>query len=116
MIRDRNSGEFRYKRRNPKSQFRNLKFFPMDLDTAVDLVRNATYLALLVGAPVLIVSILVGLAISVLQAVTQIQEQTLNLVPKIVLMSLTMLIVLPWAIQRLAEYATTLFNDIPSTF
>jgi flagellar biosynthetic protein FliQ len=88
----------------------------MDLDTAVDLVRNATYLALIVGAPVLIVSILVGLAISVLQAVTQIQEQTLNLVPKIVLMSLTMLIVLPWAIQRVAEYAKALLNDIPSTF
>src|SRR6266699_5877740 len=103
-------------RLNPKSQFRIPKSFPMDLDTAVDLVRNATYLALIVGAPVLIVSILVGLAISVLQAVTQIQEQTLNLVPKIVLMSLTMLIVLPWAIQRVAEYAQALFNDIPSTF
>ena len=61
-------------------------------------------------------SILVGLAISVLQAVTQIQEQTLNLVPKIVLMSFTMLLVLPWAIQRVVEYATALINDIPSTF
>lgn len=88
----------------------------MDLDTAVDLVRNATYVALLVGAPVLIVSILVGLAVSILQAVTQIQEQTLNLVPKIVLMSFTMLLVLPWAIQRVVEYATALINDIPSTF
>ncbi len=87
----------------------------MDLDSSVDLVRNATYLALFIGAPVLIVSIIVGVAISILQAVTQIQEQTLNLVPKIVLMSLTMLIVLPWAIQRVVEYATTLFNDIPST-
>jgi flagellar biosynthetic protein FliQ len=88
----------------------------MDLETAVDLVRNATYLALIIGAPVLIVSVIVGLAISILQAVTQIQEQTLNLVPKIVLMSLTMLIVLPWAIQRVVEYTTTLFHDIPSTF
>ena len=87
----------------------------MDLETAVDLVRNATYLALIVGAPVLIVSILVGLAISILQAVTQIQEQTLNLVPKIVLMAFTMLLVLPWAIQRVMEYATTLIQDIPST-
>ena len=88
----------------------------MDLETAVDLVRNATYLALIVGAPVLIVSVIVGLAISILQAVTQIQEQTLNLVPKIILMSLTMLIVLPWAIQRVVEYTTTLFYEIPSTF
>jgi flagellar biosynthetic protein FliQ len=88
----------------------------MDLETAVDLVRNATYLALMVGAPVLIVSIVVGLAVSILQAVTQIQEQTLNLVPKILLMSLTLLLVLPWAIQRVVEYTTTLFHDIPTTF
>jgi flagellar biosynthetic protein FliQ len=88
----------------------------MSLETAVELVRSATYMALMVGAPVLIVSILVGLAISVLQAVTQIQEQTLNFVPKIVLMSLTMLLVLPWAIQRVVEYATALIHDIPSTF
>jgi len=87
----------------------------VDLDAAIDLVRNATYLALLVGAPALIVSIIVGLAISVLQAVTQIQEQTLNMVPKIVLMALTMLLVLPWAIGRVVEYAIALFRDIPST-
>jgi len=87
----------------------------MDLDTAIDLVRNATFLALTVGAPILIVSMIVGLAISILQAVTQIQEQTLNLVPKIVLMTVTMLVVLPWAIQRIMEYTTALFLDIPST-
>jgi flagellar biosynthetic protein FliQ len=87
----------------------------MDLDTAIDLVRNATFLALTIGAPILIVSMVVGLAISILQAVTQIQEQTLNLVPKIVLMTVTMLVVLPWAIQRIVEYTTALFLDIPST-
>jgi flagellar biosynthetic protein FliQ len=87
----------------------------MDLEMAIDLVRNATFLALTVAAPILIVSMIVGFAISILQAVTQIQEQTLNLVPKIVLMSLTMLVVLPWAIQRVMEYTTALFLDIPST-
>jgi flagellar biosynthetic protein FliQ len=87
----------------------------MDLGTAIDLVRNATFLALTVGAPILIVSMVVGLAISILQAVTQIQEQTLNLVPKIMLMTVTMLVILPWAIQRVMEYTTALFLDIPST-
>ena len=87
----------------------------MDLEAAIDLVRNATFLALTIGAPILIVSMVVGLAISILQAVTQIQEQTLNLVPKIVLMTITMLVVLPWAIQRVMEYTTALFLDIPST-
>lgn len=88
----------------------------MDLETAVDLVRNATYLALSIGGPVLIVSLVVGLAVSILQAVTQIQEQTLSFVPRIVIVSFTMLLLLPWAIQRVVEYATTLFQDIPSTF
>lgn len=87
----------------------------MDLDGAIELVREATYVALIVGAPVLIVSMAVGLVISILQAVTQIQEQTLNLVPKIILMTVTLLIVLPWALQRIVDYATTLFHDIPST-
>ena len=87
----------------------------MDLDGAIELVREATYVALLVGAPVLIVSMAVGLVISILQAVTQVQEQTLNMVPKILLMTVTMLIVLPWVIQRIMDYATNLFHEIPST-
>jgi len=86
----------------------------MDAESAVDLVRNATYVALVVGAPVLAVSIVVGLTISVLQAITQIQEQTISMIPKIVLMALTMLFVLPWAIHRLVEYASVLFDEIPT--
>ena len=87
----------------------------MDLDAAIELVREATSVALLVAAPLLIVSLVVGLAISILQAVTQIQEQTLNLVPKILVMTVTMLFLLPWAIQRIVDYATTLFQGISST-
>ncbi|HEY3965765.1 MAG TPA: flagellar biosynthesis protein FliQ [Planctomycetaceae bacterium] len=87
----------------------------MDLDGAIELVREATYVALIVGAPVLLVSMIVGLAISILQAVTQVQEQTLNLVPKILLMTVTMLIVLPWVIQRIMDYTTALYHEIPST-
>lgn len=88
----------------------------MDIDTAVDLARNATYLTLLIGAPVMGASIAVGLLISILQAVTQIQEQTISFVPKIVAMLLTMLLVLPWSINRMVEYSTNLIRDIPTTF
>ena len=87
----------------------------MDLDAAIELVREATSVALLVAAPLLIISLVVGLAISILQAVTQIQEQTLNLVPKILVMTVTMLFLLPWLIQRIVDYATALFQGIPST-
>jgi flagellar biosynthesis protein FliQ len=88
----------------------------MDVDAAVELVREATYLALLVGAPVLAVSVAVGLLISVLQAVTQIQEQTINTVPRIVIMVFVMLLVLPWSFHRMTEYATRVFEEIPSRF
>jgi flagellar biosynthesis protein FliQ len=88
----------------------------MDLDTAVELVRQATYLGLMIGAPVLAVSIIIGLAISILQAVTQIQEQTLSFVPKIIVMVLTLLLVLPWALERMVDYSSGLYRDIPSNF
>jgi flagellar biosynthetic protein FliQ len=88
----------------------------MDTDTAVELVRQATYLGLLIGAPVLVVSIAVGLLISILQAVTQIQDQTISFVPKVIVMVVTLLLVLPWSIERIVEYSTTLYQDIPTTY
>ena len=88
----------------------------MDIDTAVDLTRQATYLGLLIGAPVMVASIVVGLLISIVQAVTQIQEQTISFVPKLIVMLLTMLIVLPWTLNRMIEYSTNLIRDIPLTF
>lgn len=88
----------------------------MDIGTAVDLTRQATYLGLLIGAPVMLASIVVGLLVSIVQAVTQIQEQTISFVPKLIVMLLTMLIVLPWTINRMVEYSTNLIRDIPLTF
>ena len=72
-------------------------------------------LALIVGAPVLLTAIIVGLAVSILQAVTQLQDQTLSFVPKIVAMFLALLYVLPWIINQLVEYSVTLFEGIPGS-
>jgi len=88
----------------------------MTSDTAVELMRTAILLTLLLGAPVMVVSIAVGLLISMIQAVTQIQEQTLSFVPKIVVMLLVALLTLPWAITQMVEYSTTLIRNIPATF
>ncbi len=85
----------------------------MDVDLAVELARQAIVLSLLIAAPVMLMAVLVGLAISILQAVTQIQDQTLSFVPKIVVMFLTMLYVLPWVIDRMVEYSTNLLREIP---
>ena len=80
----------------------------------VDLARNAIMLALLIAGPMLVVALLVGLTVSVLQAVTQIQEQTLAFVPKLVGVSVVFLLALPWVLQLLVKYTTELFRSLPS--
>lgn len=86
----------------------------MSIDQAVELGRAALTLTLVVASPVLLAAVAVGLLISILQAVTQLQDQTLSFVPKIVAMLLATLYVLPWAISRMVTYATELFQNIPS--
>lgn len=80
----------------------------------VDLARNAIMLALLISGPMLVVALIVGLTVSVLQAVTQIQEQTLAFVPKLVGVSAVFLLALPWVLQLLVKYTTELFRSLPS--
>jgi flagellar biosynthetic protein FliQ len=80
----------------------------------VDLTRNAMMVAMLVAGPMLVVALLVGLAVSILQAVTQIQEQTLAFVPKLVGVSVVFLLALPWVLQLLVRYTTELFRSLPS--
>ena len=79
----------------------------------VDLARNAVMLALLLSGPLLMVSLAVGVVISVVQAVTQIQEQTLSFVPKLFAVAGTFLIALPWMLQLAIKYTTELFRSFP---
>ena len=78
-----------------------------------DLARNAIMTALLVAAPMLAVALIVGLLISILQTVTQIQEQTLSFVPKLLAVAVVFLLTLPWALQILVRYTTELFRGLP---
>ncbi|MCL4194806.1 MAG: flagellar biosynthesis protein FliQ [Thermoguttaceae bacterium] len=81
---------------------------------AIDLAREAIWISLLVGAPVLLAGTLVGLIIGLLQALTQIQEQTVAFVPKIVAMILVLTFTLPWLITQLVQYSDNLIASIPS--
>ena len=85
----------------------------MEPQQAIDLGREAMSIALLVSAPVLLVGIGVGLLIGLLQALTQIQDQTLSFVPKLLAMLTAFAIGLPWLIQRMVEYSGTLISNIP---
>lgn len=79
-------------------------------ESQLELVRDCLVVTLKIAAPVLIAGILVGLVISIVQAVTSIQDQTLALIPKIVVMVLVAAVLLPWTFIKLAEYATELFT------
>jgi flagellar biosynthetic protein FliQ len=83
----------------------------MSLDHAVELIRHSLVLILLVAAPVLIVGLIVGLIISLFQAVTQLQEQTLSLIPKILAMVVCAILLLPWMGQQVIEYARQVFTE-----
>ena len=88
----------------------------MTIDRAVDLTRDAIYLALMIGGPILLVSIVISLIVSLAQALTSIQDQTLSVVPRLIVAVLAFLITLPWILQRLTEYSAGLIRDIPGTF
>ena len=81
----------------------------MTFDQATDLVRESLFLTLLISAPVLGAAVIIGLVISILQAVTQVQEQTLAFVPKIVGMGLVAILVTPWITRMLMEYSARMF-------
>ncbi len=81
----------------------------MDADNFA-LVREALTLTLLISAPVLGIGLLVGLVISLLQAVTQVQEQTLAFVPKIVAMVLVAILLIGWMGSQMAAFAERMFG------
>jgi flagellar biosynthetic protein FliQ len=85
----------------------------MDPQQAIDLGRGALWTMLVIGAPVLVAGLVVGLLIGLFQALTQIQEQTVAIVPKIVVMVLVLSISLPWLVSQLLQYTTELIGGIP---
>jgi flagellar biosynthesis protein FliQ len=86
----------------------------MNQDTVVSLAAQAMSLALKVAGPLLIVSLAVGLVISVIQAVTQIQEQSLTLIPKIIGIAVVIVLLGPWMLGQLVSYTTALYVSIPT--
>ncbi len=79
---------------------------------ALDVVRQALLESLILAAPILGAGLIVGLAISLFQAVTQIQEQTLSFVPKIVVMIVVTVLLLGWLAVRLMDFATLMFTEL----
>jgi len=79
----------------------------------VTIGREALMLTLMISAPMLLFGLVIGLIISIFQAVTQIQEMTLTFVPKILAIAVALLTFLPWIINKLTDFTTHMFALIP---
>jgi flagellar biosynthetic protein FliQ len=85
----------------------------MNPEFAIELLKNMIYQALSIAAPILIVAMIIGLAISLFQAVTSIHEQTLAFVPKALAVVGVLLLLLPWIVRSLVEFTTAIIQKMP---
>ncbi len=76
------------------------------------MAKEALGTAIMVGGPILLISLLVGLVVSIFQAMTQIQEQTLSFIPKILSIALILILLGPWMLNVMTAYTTNLFTEL----
>ena len=85
----------------------------MNPEFAVELVKTMIFQALMLAAPILLTAMVIGLGISLFQAVTSIHEQTLSFVPKVLGIVVMLIITLPWMLRSTIEFTTMLIEKIP---
>jgi flagellar biosynthetic protein FliQ len=84
----------------------------MSQDLIVEIFRGSMKIAILIMSPVLLATMMVGLAVSIFQAATQIHEITLTFVPKILIVALCLLVLFPWMLNHMVAYTTNLFSNL----
>ena len=84
----------------------------MEAAEVIDLCRQGIWVLILISAPLMIVALVVGLAIGLLQALTQIQESTLTFVPKVLAMLITLALAMPFMLQTLTDFTHKLHDKI----
>lgn len=85
----------------------------MTVELLNQISRQTFETILLVGGPVLLVSLVVGVLISLFQAITQLQEMTMTFIPKIIAVFVTLVIALPWMVKVLVSFTRSIFENIP---
>jgi flagellar biosynthetic protein FliQ len=88
----------------------------MDTAAVVDIGREALWMTVLISAPLLGISLVVGLVIGILQAATSINEATHSFIPKLAALALTLAVVGGWQLATLIEYTRSIFQRIPTLF
>jgi flagellar biosynthetic protein FliQ len=86
----------------------------MSGDMAIQISRDALSMVMLIAAPMLGLGLLVGLLVSVFQATTQIQEQTLAFIPKIIAIFVAILVFGPWMLSLMVDYTREIFTNLPN--
>jgi len=86
----------------------------MTEQTVIDIAGKAIMVAMKIAAPALLSTLLVGLIVSIIQAATQINEQTLTFIPKIIILSLTLALAGPWILQTMMNFTIEIMNTIPT--
>ena len=86
----------------------------MEQSLVIEIMQNVFIQILILSAPVMVVSMVIGLIVSIFQTITQIQESTLTFVPKIIACVLTLIILLPWMLNYFIDSIKELFDKIPS--
>lgn len=83
----------------------------MSVELVTEIMADALYMIIKISLPVLLVSLIIGLVISIFQTVTSIQEQTLTFVPKIICVFLALIILGNWMLNNMVEFTVELFNN-----
>ena len=86
----------------------------MSPEYVIRLGQETLTLVLMVGGPILVVALVVGLAVSIFQAVTQVHEMTLTFIPKIIAVGATLILMLPWMLQQMVDFTVRLLASIPT--
>ena len=86
----------------------------MTQDTVISLATQAMMLALKIAGPILLLGLIIGLLVSIFQAVTSIQEQSLSFIPKIIGVAVLIVVLGPWMLGQIVDYAQNLYLAIPS--
>jgi flagellar biosynthesis protein FliQ len=86
----------------------------MNQDTVINLATQAMMLSLKIAGPILLLGLIIGLLVSIFQAVTSIQEQSLSFIPKIVGVAVLIVVLGPWMLGQLVDYVQNLYTAIPS--
>ncbi|NRA94598.1 MAG: flagellar biosynthesis protein FliQ [Planctomycetes bacterium] len=84
----------------------------MTPDAVVEIGRETLFTAMILAAPVLCVGLTVGLLVAVFQAVTSVQEQTLSMIPKMLAVAVTLILLMPWMINRIVVFAHAAFEQM----